>query len=341
MTSYQQSIEATQSWKEAVSAMWKRQRMMLYMSIATLFLLIDAAAALIIGICTVENEPSYGIPMIILGVILFLLMLAPIVISVVMSWIFYFDIRRWRKAAPESLKRNIRLYSIGLLIVIITSTAVSCFGGFTTIPYIGGLAQLANSFIELIALGGVIVQFIAIIKLRNAKDMPEKAQKGAHYIFLGQIISFATSIIFSICFAFAVILALFHAVNVSERLHTYEDHINQWYDYDDKYSDRDDIFTAGISYSLDEEAAKDEDMALFEQMMEADSAVIVAIFSILILITGCAVSLFFNYRGWWLIGKSELKVPPIPIEEEESVEEVACEVVEFYEEVDTSNHTQE
>ena len=205
MTSYQQSIETTKSWKEAVSAMWKRQRVMLYMSIASLFLLIDAAVALIIGVCSVEDNPTYGIPMIIVGIILFLLMFAPIVISVVMSWIFYFDIRRWRKAAPESLKKSIRLYSIGLLIVIIATTAASLLGGFTTIPYFGVLAQFANSFIELAAVGGVVVQFIAIIKLRRAKDMPEKAQKGAHYIFLSQIISFATSIIFSICFAFAVI----------------------------------------------------------------------------------------------------------------------------------------
>ena len=341
MTSYQQSIETTKSWKEAVSAMWKRQRVMLYMSIASLFLLIDAAVALIIGVCSVEDNPTYGIPMIIVGIILFLLMFAPIVISVVMSWIFYFDIRRWRKAAPESLKKSIRLYSIGLLIVIIATTAASLLGGFTTIPYFGVLAQFANSFIELAAVGGVVVQFIAIIKLRRAKDMPEKAQKGAHYIFLSQIISFATSIIFSICFAIAVILALFHAVNVSERLYDYEYNTNQRYDYDNKYSERDDIFTTGITYSINEEVAEDNDMALFQHMMEADGAVVVAIFSILILLVGSVATMFFNYRGWWLIGQSELKILPAPIEPEESIEEVTCEVVEFYEDADTSNQTNE
>ena len=50
MTPYQQSIEAAKSWKEAVGAMWKRQRLMLFLSIAAYVLLFIGLPILIGGI---------------------------------------------------------------------------------------------------------------------------------------------------------------------------------------------------------------------------------------------------------------------------------------------------
>ena len=55
------------------------------------------------------------------------------------------------------------------------------------------------------------------------------------------------------------------------------------------------------------------------------------IFALIIMITGSIFAMYFYYRGWWLISKSELEVLPEPIEEETG-EEVAFKEVEEVEE---------
>ena len=335
MTPYQQSIEAAKSWKEAVGAMWKRQRTMLYLGITCIALLLIGLVMLFIGVGTFEDTPSVGTPLIVISIIVMLMMLIPAIVSVVMMWIFYFDVRKWQNAAPESLKKSIKLLSLGLLITLIASVAASVIGGFTTVPYIGVGAQMLNSLVECAAIAGTIIQFIAFIRLRKANDMPELAKQGAHNIFLYYIIAFAVAALGSIIMIFAVISLAFSAFDNLD--YTANDDsefsgllagIDSYYEYEeyeeyeefDAYEENDDILLSGIWDSMG------EDIAFLNALGDATGALVAFILAFVILIGGGIVAMYYYYRGWWLIGKSELPVLPEPIEEEVG-EEVAYEEV--------------
>jgi hypothetical protein len=351
MTPYQQSIEAAKSWKEAVGAMWKRQRTMLFLAIACIALLLVGLVMLCIGLVTIDESQSVGTPLIVTSIIIMLMMLIPAIVSVVMLWIFYFDVKRWHNAAPESLKKSIELFSLGLLITLIASVATSVIGGFTTVPYIGVGAQMLNSLIECAAIAGAIIEFIAIIKLRKADDMPELAKQGAHCIFINYIISWAVAAIGTIIMIFAAVALAFSVVDELDDA-DYNDSevggllagIDDYYDYDeyDDYEEYDeievyeesfDISSPGFWDSINEELTDDEVNELLDALDDAEGAWIAFIVALLIMIGGGIVAMYYYYRGWWLISKSELPVLPEPIEEEVG-EEVAYEEVENVEVVE-------
>lgn len=351
MTPYQQSIEAAKSWKEAVGAMWKRQRTMLFLGIACIALLLVGLVMLCIGLVTIDESQSVGTPLIVTSIIIMLMMLVPAIVSVVMLWIFYFDVKRWQNAAPESLKKSIKLFSLGLLITLIASVAASVIGGFTTIPYIGVGAQMLNSLIECAAIAGAIIEFIAIIKLRKADDMPELAKQGAHCIFINYIISWAVAAVGTIIMIFAAVALAF---SVFDKLDDagYNDSevggllagIDDYYEYEEyeEYNEYDglevheenyNISWSGILGSMNEELTDDEVNELLDALDDAEGAWIAFIVALLIMIGGGIVAMYYYYRGWWLISKSELPVLPEPIEEEVG-EEVAYEEVENVEVVE-------
>ncbi|MBO7199430.1 MAG: hypothetical protein J6V26_05310 [Alistipes sp.] len=354
MTPYQQSIEAAKSWKEAVGAMWKRQRTMLFLGIACIALLLVGLVMLCIGLVTIDESQSVGTPLIVTSIIIMLMMLVPAIVSVVMLWIFYFDVKRWQNAAPESLKKSIKLFSLGLLITLIASVAASVIGGFTTIPYIGVGAQMLNSLIECAAIAGAIIEFIAIIKLRKANDMPELAKQGAHCIFINYIISWAVAAIGTIIMIFAAVALAFSVFaelddagyNDSEvggllagiddyyEYEEYEEYDDyEEYDEIEVYEESFDISSPGFWDSLTEELTDEDDIAFFNALDDAEGAWIAFIVALLIMIGGGIVAMYYYYRGWWLISKSELPVLPEPIEDEVG-EEVAYEEVENVEVVE-------
>ncbi len=351
MTPYQQSIEAAKSWKEAVGAMWKRQRTMLFLGIACIALLLVGLVMLCIGLVTIDESQSVGTPLIVTSIIIMLMMLVPAIVSVVMLWIFYFDVKRWQNAAPESLKKSIKLFSLGLLITLIASVAASVIGGFTTIPYIGVGAQMLNSLIECAAIAGAIIEFIAIIKLRKADDMPELAKQGAHCIFINYIISWAVAAIGTIIMIFAAVALAFSVFDELDDA-DYNDSevggllagIDDYYEYEEyeEYNEYDglevheenyNISWSGILGSMNEELTDNEVNELLDALDDAEGALIAFIVALLIMIGGGIVAMYYYYRGWWLISKSELPVLPEPIEDEVG-EEVAYEEVENVEVVE-------
>jgi hypothetical protein len=324
---------------------------MLFLAIACIALLLVGLVMLCIGLVTIDESQSVGTPLIVTSIIIMLMMLAPAIVSVVMLWIFYFDVKRWHKAAPESLKKSIKLFSLGLLITLIASVATSVIGGFTTVPYIGGGAQMLNSLIECAAIAGTIIEFIAIIKLRKADDMPELAKQGAHCIFINYIISWAVAAIGTIIMIFAAVALAFSVVDELDDA-DYNDSevggllagIDDYYDYDeyDDYEEYDeievyeesfDISSPGFWDSLTEEFADDEANELLDALDDAEGAWIAFIVALLIMIGGGIVAMYYYYRGWWLISKSELPVLPEPIEEEDG-DEAAYEEVENVEVVE-------
>ena len=335
MTPYQQSIEAAKNWKEAVGAMWKRQRIMLYLGIACLALLFVGMALLFSGLSSIEDAPSVGTPLLIFGIVVLLIMLAPAIISVVMMWIFYFDVRKWQNAAPESLKKSIKLFSLGLLITLIAAAASGVIGGFTTVPFIGGAAEVLSSLIEGAGFAGMILEFIAIIRLRRADDMPELAKQGAQSLFINYIISFVATAVGSIIMVFAFISLTFNALDNYDDIDSYDSNFsNIWTDVDDyeEFEDSDNVLLSGIWDSMDDEFTDEEDLAFLNSLEDAEGAIAAFIIALVIMIGGGIVAMYYYYRGWWLISKSELPVLPEPIEdnvgEEVSYEEVEVECVD-------------
>lgn len=335
MTPYQQSIEAAKNWKEAVGAMWKRQRIMLYLGIACLALLFVGMALLFSGLSSIEDAPSVGTPLLIFGIVVLLIMLAPAIISVVMMWLFYFDVRKWHNAAPESLKKSIKLFSLGLLITLIAAAASGVIGGFTTVPFIGGAAEVLSSLIEGAGFAGMILEFIAIIRLRRADDMPELAKQGAQSLFINYIISFVATAVGSIIMVFAFISLTFNALDNYDDIDSYDSNFsNIWTDVDDyeEFEDSDNVLLSGIWDSMDDEFTDEEDLAFLNSLEDAEGAIAAFIIALVIMIGGGIVAMYYYYRGWWLISKSELPVLPEPIEdnvgEEVSYEEVEVECVD-------------
>lgn len=241
MTPYQQSVENAQNWKCVVSKLWKRQLIIFLLTLAIVTLLI----------C--DNK---------IGNNQFAILLAGLGIAIyVVQWIVFATLNKWRKIAPESLKESINLVAIGLMVMLIGST-------ISFVVPIGVFATLV----------GGIVQFMGIVQLRKANEMPKVARKGASSIMWGTIISWITG--------FAVVLAFIVGLMELDELSsgTFGE-------------DNNDIATVlsaiGITMKF---------MYIIAVML-------------MIAVIGGAISAFLTYRGWWLIGKSELPVLPEPTEE--------------------------
>lgn len=241
MTPYQQSVENAQNWKCVVSKLWKRQLIIFLLTLAIVTLLI----------C--DNK---------IGNNQFAILLAGLGIAIyVVQWIVFATLNKWRKIAPESLKESINLVAIGLMVMLIGST-------ISFVVPIGVFATLV----------GGIVQFMGIVQLRKANEMPKVARKGASSIMWGTIISWITG--------FAVVLVFIVGLMELDELSsgTFGE-------------DNNDIATALSAIGI--------------TMKFMD---IIAVM-LMIAVIGGAISAFLTYRGWWLIGKSELPVLPEPTEE--------------------------
>ena len=244
MTHYQKSVDNAQNWKGVVSKLWKRQVIILLLTLAMVTLLI----------C--DNK---------IGSNQFAILLASLGIAIYLfQWVVFATLKKWRKIAPESLKESINLVAVGLMVMLIgiTISFVVPIGVFATL--VGG-----------------IVQFVGIVQLRKANEMPKVARKGASSIMWGTIISWITG--------FAVVLAFIIGIMVLSELPS------GTFGEDDN-----DIAIALTAFGL--------------------TMKFVSIIGIMYMIAviGGAISAFLIYRGWWLIGKSELPILPEHTEELDS-----------------------
>ena len=181
----------------------------------------------------------------------------------------------------------------------------------------------------------MILEFIAIIRLRRADDMPELAKQGAQSLFINYIISFVATAVGSIIMVFAFISLTFNALDNYDDIDSYDSNFsNIWTDVDDyeEFEDSDNVLLSGIWDSMDDEFTDEEDLAFLNSLEDAEGAIAAFIIALVIMIGGGIVAMYYYYRGWWLISKSELPVLPEPIEdnvgEEVSYEEVEVECVD-------------
>ena len=115
MTPYQQSIEAAKSWKEAVSAMWKRQRNILYLNIGCTLLAVIGLAILMAIFSKAESVDDVSVGSVVSILALFGIVAVASIAAYVFMWIFFFDVKKWQAAAPESLQSAIKLLKLGIL----------------------------------------------------------------------------------------------------------------------------------------------------------------------------------------------------------------------------------
>ena len=119
-------------------------------------------------------------------------------------------------------------------------------------------------------------------------------------------------------------------VNISTIWNTEDDEFTTDCTYELEFDDS--VFLSSFMDTLAEEAVNDEELAILKEFADDNEEVFgTFIFALIIMITGSIFAMYFYYRGWWLISKSELEVLPEPIEDETG-EEVAFKEVEEVEE---------
>ena len=120
------------------------------------------------------------------------------------------------------------------------------------------------------------------------------------------------------------------AVTISTIWNTEDDEVTTDDTYELEFDDS--VFLSSFMETLAEESVNDEELAILKEFADDNEEVFGAfIFALIIMITGSIFAMYFYYRGWWLISKSELEVLPEPIEDETG-EEVAFKEVEEVEE---------
>ena len=326
MTPYQQSIEAAKSWKEAVSAMWKRQRNILYLNIGCTLLAVIGLAILIVIFSKAESVDDVSLGSVVSVLALFGIVAVASIAAYVFMWIFFFDVKKWQAAAPESLQSAIKLLKLGLLITLIGSVASGLLSSIASLN-LGMLSDIIGSLADAAAFAGIIIEFIAIIRLRKAAAMPEIAQKGANSIFIGYLVSFISAAVGAILLIIAITAAMISALEVDQTVNEETTEVVE----------NSHIFMSGIGEDI---AGEDmEDFSEMESALKASKGAFgLLIFALIISVIGSLVSMYYTYRGWWLIGKSELPVLPEPIDDEVG-EEVAYEEVEESEVIENNNES--
>lgn len=179
------STKDASNWKEAVSSIWRKQKTILILTLITLACLVVA-----MGIFTYlesmwevsmdpfeEVDPYYNI-VAFMGFTIIGLVIA----IYVMNWVLFASLRQWLNIAPKSLKNSIKLISIGLMIILISGAVTAISDELETIA-------------SWVSIAGIIVQFIGIVQLRNAKEMPEIGRNGASGIMWGIITSWITGLL--------------------------------------------------------------------------------------------------------------------------------------------------
>ena len=159
--------------------------------------------------------------------------------------------------------------------------------------------------------------------------MPALGQKGAKSIFINYIVSFATAVFGSIVMIAALATLIVNlvddttedndideeVVNISTIWNTEDDEFTTDDTYELEFDDS--VFLSSFMETLSEEAVNDEELAILKEFADDNEEVFgTFIFALIIMITGSIFAMYFYYRGWWLIGKSELPTIEEPREEE-------------------------
>jgi hypothetical protein len=295
------TFNISQKWAQCVEKIWKTQRTILYLTLA------NAALSIFSGVLLFLFPP--------LGAIL-LSLPALITLAIhVMDWVFIFKLMSWIKLNDQEDKKWLKIYNWALLIKVVTNATFILSTMLSVVPVINVIAATISACASGLLLVSLVMQLWALFKLRKA-HMPEKARKGLssilkHYIVLGasNVIGWVLALVGSIMFYGATFI--------------FSNYI--WIDFAKALMNGDveeafhiDEIKDAFIFDYEEEATKaeeeEDDSTLKWGFALYIISVVLTIGGTVIVFIGYIYAQYLYYRGWWLVGKSELEVVPEVIE---------------------------
>lgn len=323
MSLFQQYMEAAQRWKEAVGKLWKTQRSVLIFSVSCASLIILACILLASGVILSFDTPSLGVTLIIIASLFGIAGFGLGVVAYVFQWIFFYDLKRWRDAAPVALSENIRVLAVCTLVSLIATICSTFFDSFSIIPYVGIVMSIVSSLIGFVVLIAEITKFVMFIKLKHAQEMPPVARRGAAHIFYSYIVNFVCTIIGGTFLGVSVMAFVINEANNNfdrdddyyDEAYSYNEYEEYEYEFeyvDDNITDNDFNLSIlpGIIGSNLENLSEDDIEDFFDDITDSIVAVILFIIGFGIALAGTITHMILYYRGWWLISRSEFE--PLP-----------------------------
>lgn len=309
---YAESAEKAIQWKQAVERLWRNQRTVLLLSIATLVLVYGG-----MGILYSTSTAGFVVAFAMIG-----LGIAASFAIYIVQWIFFARLKAWANVVHPNDKGKVKLFYIAQLITLIVSAVMVVCAMFSAIPIVNIIALGFISIASLGAFAAIIMQFVAIARLRNSDTLPAKAARGVKSLFWYYIVYWCTYIIGYAIFIIGF-MGLYASllVNINEFDNILDDPTAEYYfdNYDndeyDSYSVEDEP-EFGSEFTKGLEEMKDANGLAFHLLTKAAESnpifAIIAVLGYVFMIIGAFIAMVFYYRGWWLISKSELEIRPEP-----------------------------
>lgn len=312
MEYFAESAEKAIQWKQAVERLWKNQRAILLLSIAAMVLVYGGMVLLFSASAT---GFVVAFAMICLGYAGFL----PIYI---LQWIFFARLKAWSKVVHPNDQGKVKLFYIAQLTALIVGVVMIVCAIFSAVPIVNIIALCFISIASLGAFAAVIMQFVAIARLRNSATLPTNAARGIKSLFWYYIVYWVTYIVGYAIFIIGFIgLYASLLANIDELGTSLDDPTAEYY-YDNHHDDEYDSYSVedepefGSEFTEGLDEIKDGYGAAFStfgKIAENNPIfTIIAVLGFVLMIIGGFISMVFYYRGWWLISKSELEVRPEP-----------------------------
>lgn len=347
-------LKTPSNWSEAVQKLWdiKRKIMFLTASAAVLGVVIIAVFWFTAVILLYEIDNIATPVFLFLGALYFIAFLACF-ITYLLEWLFYINLKKWEGVAPEQLKGNIKRYALFAFVILIATAVVYFLEKFTHTPYISIIANAILLPATLAIIGAEIGQFITIIKMRKAEEMPQEAKSGFTLLYYSFIAKYAGYILGAICLFISLIaVAIDDDVDFDEfgqygNMFAYEEwvandyigyyeleRISPYYGYE-WYSDNiGELFKHDIDdidYLLDGlmRCIRYDCEEALDELTDSDAFSFFSITGLIIIALGAILSFVLHYRGWWLIAQSNIEPAAKPVTEDTPYEDVTeAEVIE-------------
>lgn len=326
MATFKQQLDPATAWKNAVTSLWKRQRIMLGFTIPGITLTV-------LGIILLWTCIGVGgsLTLSSIALVSFLIGVAFIAFSQVacyfLDWWFFFDLVKWRKATPKGARKGIALYFSGLIIILLlTMINLSSSSLYLIpIPYINLLfstiAGLIQSITGIIWLLAFILLFAGLFSICRNLDMPSNVRKGTKNILVHYAVKYGAAIIgcaFIISAVTLLMVTTWWATNFGAIENTVDATIAA-IDTATAISSGETDITTGISDYLYGEYESGVDDTI-DTMVKAFT---LSLIGVSVFVVGYIIALFLRFRGWKLIANSELEVAPTPATFE-NIDDTCC-----------------
>ena len=354
MQNFKDYLTTPSSWSEAVQRLWsiKRKTMFLTASAAVLTVFMIAIFWFTAAILLNEIDNIATPVFIFLGALYFIAFLACL-ITYLLEWLFYINLKKWEDVAPEQLKGGIKRYALFAFVMLIATAVVYFLDKFTHTPYISIIANAILLPAILAVIGAEIGKFVTVIKMRKAEEMPQEAKSGFTLLYYSFIAKYGSYILGAICLFISLIAAMVDDDVDFEEFGTYGNMFayNEWvandmigyyelekitpyYGYEWYADNIGELFKHDlndIDYLLDGlmRCIRYDCEEAIDELTDSDVFSFFSITGLVIIALGAILSFVLHYRGWWLIAQSDIEPTAKPVTEDTPYEDVTeAEVIE-------------